>query len=289
MQPEDIRLEARGLSLAALRWRAGAPRRVLCVHGWLDNAASFGLLAPLLDGCDVVALDLPGHGRSAHRGAGVLQHFTEYLADVVGVLDALGWDRAVLLGHSLGAGIVTAVAATCPERVEALWLIDGLAPQPEDEARVVARLRDAIEATRRGPGESAGYPDLAAAIEARRKGHWPLPDEAAAALLSRALTPGPDGRLRWHTDPRLRQPSALRLTRVQVLALLGAVRAPALLLGASQALFGHPAAHQELTAALPGLVIEVIDGGHHLHLEPALAPLAARRLLDFPGAPGPQG
>ena len=72
--PEEISLPARGLALAGLRWHAGAACRVLCVHGWLDNAASFSEIAPLLPGCDIVALDLPGHGRSSHRGAGSMQH-----------------------------------------------------------------------------------------------------------------------------------------------------------------------------------------------------------------------
>lgn len=282
MTPEEILLPARGLSLAGLRWRNGSAQRVLCVHGWLDNAAGFSWLAPRLEDCDVVALDLPGHGRSAHRGAGVMQHFVEYAADVVAALDALGWDDAVLLGHSLGAGIVTTVAATFPERTRALLLLDGLAPQPSPDAKILDSLRAAITAARKPSREPAGYPDLAAAIVARReKGHWPLSDEAAAAILSRALVAAGDGQLHWRTDPRLRQPSATRLTHGQVLALLSAVHAPALLLGARRALFADPAAHGEWLAAVPGLRVEVIDAGHHLHLEPEALPAVVAAMSVF--------
>lgn len=279
MAPEEIRLDARGLTLAALRWRNGDVHRVLCLHGWLDNAASFSRLGPLLSGCDVVALDLPGHGRSAHRGAGTLQYFVEYLADVVAALAALGWDDAVLLGHSMGAGICTGVAATCPERVRALCLVEGLAPQPEDAGKTVGRLRGAILADRRGPGTSAGYADMAAAVAARGKGHWPLPGDAAVALLERALTRSADGLLRWHTDPRLRQPSALRLGPAQVEALLAAVRCPALLVGARGGLFADPASHG--ATAIAGLKAVVLAGGHHLHLEREQAPAVAGQVLDF--------
>ena len=56
-----------GLTLAAEVWGAPGERPVLASHGWLDNAGSFELLAPLLPGCEIVALDLAGHGLSDSR------------------------------------------------------------------------------------------------------------------------------------------------------------------------------------------------------------------------------
>ena len=75
----SIRLEETTLDiplgrLHALRGgRAGAPK-VLALHGWLDNAASFVPLAAHLDDIELIALDLPGHGRSAHLPPG--GHYT---------------------------------------------------------------------------------------------------------------------------------------------------------------------------------------------------------------------
>lgn len=43
---------------------------MIALHGWLDNAASFSLLAPLLANQRILALDLDGHGYSGHRPAG---------------------------------------------------------------------------------------------------------------------------------------------------------------------------------------------------------------------------
>lgn len=279
--PQEIRLAARGLSLAALRWHAGAPHRVLATHGWLDNAATFSVLAPQLPDCDVVALDLPGHGRSAHRGAGTMQFFIEYVADVVAALDALGWQDAVLLGHSLGAGVMTCTAGTVPERVRALLLIEGFAPQPAAPEKIIDSLRAAVAAGQKGAGESAGYADMAAAVVARRKGYWPLSDGASVSILERALTADAAGVLRWHTDPRLRQPSALKLTREQLAALLSGVRAPALVLGAEQGLFPSREAHADALSAVPQLEYRCLPGGHHLHLEPDTAPAVAQALREF--------
>src|SRR5690606_37312566 len=61
--------------IAGLRWGAPGAPRVLALHGWLDNAASFVPLAAEferagLDGIDLVEPDLPGHGRSAHLAPG---------------------------------------------------------------------------------------------------------------------------------------------------------------------------------------------------------------------------
>ena len=55
--------------LAALSNDRNGPR-VLALHGWLDNAASFLPLVPHLGDVELVAIDLPGHGHSAHLGAG---------------------------------------------------------------------------------------------------------------------------------------------------------------------------------------------------------------------------
>jgi pimeloyl-ACP methyl ester carboxylesterase len=88
----------------------GAPK-VRALHGWLDNAASFVPLAPWLPGIELVAPDLPGHGRSVHLPQGADYSFAGAVNSVLDIADALGWDRFALLGHSMGAGIGSLVAA----------------------------------------------------------------------------------------------------------------------------------------------------------------------------------
>ena len=65
----EITLQVPLGQLAALRNDGSGPR-VLALHGWLDNAASFLPLAAHLRAIDLVALDLPGHGHSAHLPPG---------------------------------------------------------------------------------------------------------------------------------------------------------------------------------------------------------------------------
>ena len=122
-KPRDIELETRQGRQAALAWQHDGAPRVLCLHGWLDNAASFLPLAARFEGCDLVALDLPGHGHSDHRHPSARYHFIDYLFDVDAALDALGWKDCHVLGHSLGAAIAAKVRS--PEMVGMLsmfWL-----------------------------------------------------------------------------------------------------------------------------------------------------------------------
>ena len=144
-EAEELYLATARTGLAA---RAHGPpdgQPVLALHGWLDNAASFEPLAPLLAGIRLVALDLPGHGRSAHRPPGCPYHFVDYADDVLDAADALGWDRFTLLGHSLGGAIATLVAAARPGRVERLAMIEALGPLSEEPASLPARLERAVQ------------------------------------------------------------------------------------------------------------------------------------------------
>ena len=61
---DDIAIEIGLGRIAGLRFGRQGAIPVLALHGWLDNAASFVPLARHLAGLDLVAVDLPGHGRS---------------------------------------------------------------------------------------------------------------------------------------------------------------------------------------------------------------------------------
>jgi len=60
--PVAVELVTGAGTLRGLRWGRSGDASILALHGWLDNAASFARLAPLLMDADVVAIDLPGHG-----------------------------------------------------------------------------------------------------------------------------------------------------------------------------------------------------------------------------------
>jgi len=95
---------------------------VLLVHGYGGDRNSWLFLQePLAARHRVYALDLPGHGTSSKD---VGDGSVGVLADaVLGVLDAIGAERAHLVGHSLGGAVAVAAAAADPRRIGSLTLI----------------------------------------------------------------------------------------------------------------------------------------------------------------------
>lgn len=273
---KEVRLSIPGLELAGLRWGAPDGLPVLAIHGWHDNAASFAMLAPLLKGVDLVAIDLPGHGHSARRPTAMHYHYTDYVADVLAAADALGWQQFTLLGHSLGAGIASLLAASQPERVHALVLIEGTGPLSEEADIAAAALQKALQQMSRHNAKAHKrrlYPDLQAAAEARRKGS-DISQNAALTLADRG-TENHKGGVRWRNDLRLDFRSPWYFSEAQVLALLEAIIQPVLLVIARDGLLQQRPATQERLKHIKNLHKEVLPGGHHLHMEQAdqLAPL----------------
>lgn len=264
--PQELTLNTRWIRLAAERFHAGLGAPLIALHGWLDNAASFEPLAPLLPQLDILALDLPGHGRSAHRPAGQHYHFVDFVADVIAAADAIGWSRFSLLGHSMGAGIGSLIAAAFPERVERLVLIEGLGPWGDDPKDCADHL---AQATRQLlAGNQAGrrrFPVLQPMIRARMQAGG-LSEAAARRLVVRNSGQDADG-FYWRTDPRLRYRSPIYITEEQVQAFLPRIQAPTLFIRASDREL--PAHYNwDRRESLVGDLARVdLPGGHHLHME----------------------
>ena len=263
---EELELKTPYLRLAARAWGPPNGVPVLALHGWLDNAASFDALAPLLPDVRLVALDLTGHGRSEHRPPGIHYHFVDFIPDVVAAADALGWDRFALLGHSLGGGIASFVAATLPERIDRVAMIEGLGPPTSDPADGPANLRKTIQQMDALPHKRPPvYANLEAAIQARCEASG-LSWVAATILVERGVRPV-DGGFGWCTDPRLRFVSPLYLSEPQILAYMEQIVAPALLICGADGYLVKRAYMQERYARIVDLTVKILPGGHHPHLE----------------------
>lgn len=266
----EIRIALDGLELAAQVHGPEDAPALLALHGWLDNAASFAPLACHLDDRRrVIALDLPGHGHSSHLPAGrfVHYHFADSVQVVLAAADALGLEHFDLLGHSMGAGIGSLVAAAAPERIGNLALIEGLGPLADTADYTLQRFQDAAASkSKNGARRLRVFPDINSAAIARSRASG-LPAELARPIIERALREV-DGGFSWRSDPRLTESSSVRLAEDQVHRLLAGIACPTWLLLAQPETPYLPAAIIEARAAcLPDINIEHLAGHHHLHLE----------------------
>jgi 3-oxoadipate enol-lactonase len=147
--PAPFAVEVPGGCLAGEEAGTGDP--VVLIHGFSFDMTLWAPQFPALAGSyRTVRYDLRGFGSSSRPAAG-----RGHVADLLALLDALGIDRAHLVGLSLGANVALAVAALHPGRVRGLVLASpGLpghqwtTPRPPDEAAAVARLAGVAAAKR---------------------------------------------------------------------------------------------------------------------------------------------
>jgi len=275
----NCRWEVHGLKLAGLAWGEGNTRRVLCLHGWMDNAASFGALAPLLNGCHVVAADLTGHGQSERRSEDATYQIWDDLPEVLGIVEALGWERFHLIGHSRGAMIASLFAASFPERIEGLVLLDAVGPEAVEEAEFPVQMRRFLDDKGRLLNrDNTVFPNVEAAVQFRASKGLSLP--AARALVERNLCSCAGG-YTWTMDPRLQGASAVKLTTGQRDAVFRALGMPTLVLLARDGLGGKHARMETLAREnIPDVEVQYVDGKHHFHMEEP-APLVAAQIERF--------
>jgi pimeloyl-ACP methyl ester carboxylesterase len=253
-------------TLEGLHWsRPGAPR-VLCLHGWLDNAASFVPLSAFLKDFDLLALDFAGHGFSSHRSETSRYYFSDNLYDIDAALDVLGWDTCHIIGHSMGGGAASCFAAALPERVNRLVLLDaaGVMTLPTDQA--ATQLRSSMISVRKSRSFLKPYVSIEEAMLARQQ-KSPLSDAAARLLCERSLEHTGDY-YQWRTDPRLNWRSPQLFSDAHALDLLAAIQAPTLVISSPTAInyFGEDMLQKRLSAI--GNCLHVMDDGHHhFHME----------------------
>ncbi|NBF01341.1 alpha/beta fold hydrolase [Pseudomonas sp. Fl5BN2] len=261
---EEVRLSLPHIELAAHLFGPEDGLPVIALHGWLDNANSFARLAPKLKGLRIVALDMAGHGHSAHRPLGAGYALWDYAYDVLQVAEQLGWRRFALMGHSLGAIVSLVLTAALPERVSHLALIDGIVPPTSSGEGAAERLGMALQAQLELQGKRKPvYSTLERAIEARMQGLVAVSREAAELLAQRGLMPVAGG-YTWRSDSRLTLASPLRLTDEQAMSFVQRVSCPTQLVVAAD---GMLARHESLLQRLPfNFNREKLPGGHHLHL-----------------------
>ena len=235
----------------ARRFDAALPT-VVFVHGAANDHSVWALQSRYFahHGCNVLAVDLPGHGRSGGAALASVEAIADWMP---ALLDAAGVSAAALVGHSLGSLAVLAAAARHPARVTQIALLGPAVPMPVGDVLLDAaqgerprRLRaDQRLVVQRG--QAAGRQPGAGHVADRQR------DAAHGAHAARACC------------TRI-SPPATRTPADSTAA--AAVRCPALLILGARDLMAPPKSAQALIAALPDKrVVTLPDCGHALMAE----------------------
>lgn len=263
-----------------LRNNSRAKTRILCLHGWLDNRASFLPMLPYLDAIECVAVDLPGHGESHHRDPSSLLHYVDYVRDIKLILDELGWEHCHLLGHSMGGALSLIAASALPDTILSLTMLDSLHPlsrRPDQGPEMLKRSLQQFTAW--DPHRETTFPDLDTAVKARLKASPFQQTEASARLIMEYATEKVTRGYRLRSDARLNFRSPLMLSPPQTEAFIQAVEQPVLVILGAQGIVQHRGPVEETLKLFRKVQHMTIEGGHHVHMdEPKLI---SERFLEF--------
>jgi non-heme chloroperoxidase len=228
--------------------QGGRGEPVLLLHGYSDSGGAWAPVLPHLPAeWRVAAPDQRGHGRS-ERPAGDYA-MTTFAADAARLLDALGWERATVVGHSMGGMIAQRFAIDFPERVARLVLV-GTTPICAGPAV------DEVVAAVRAFGDEVPREF----VEAFQAGTVvrPLPPAFFAAVVETSCA----------MPSRVWRALAEELARFDLRAELPHIAAPTQVVwGDADAFFGPPE-QEALRKGIPGATFSVYVGcGHSPHWE----------------------
>jgi pimeloyl-ACP methyl ester carboxylesterase len=277
-----IEFQLPGIKLAGLAWGDENAPVVLALHGWLDNANSFSPMAKFwhhyCPDMQLVAIDLPGHGYSEHRGEDAYYHFVDWIDVLFQLFDSENWSAIPLIGHSMGGMIATAFAGAFPEKVTKLALIESLGFVTGSEQQTAKQLRRGLLSRyQRSLKASTSANSIEAFIQARMNVS-DLDHTNAAILIERSLKVAEEG-YRWRSDAKLRLETPLRMTLEQGRALCSAVSCPVQAIIAESGFDMVKSAVNLYKNTFAELNLHRVPGGHHPHMQHA--DTITKLIVDF--------
>jgi pimeloyl-ACP methyl ester carboxylesterase len=212
MKPNSLSVLANGLDHHLLEWPAAlqpgtvAKATVLLIHGFMDAAATWDLVAPGLtaEGFRVIAPDLRGYGDGARLTPGAYYYFTDYVFDVADlVAQAVPAETPLfVVGHSMGGTVANLFAGTFPDRVARLVLLEGAGPPDSTHEASPDRMRlwiDQVRAVRARPPRR--MPSRDDALRRLAANHPRVATSVLQGRLEDLAHDLPDGGVGWKADP----------------------------------------------------------------------------------------
>ncbi len=255
--PAGGSVDSGGLRLHYADWGAPASPSVLLLHGFAQSGRSFDFVSlALCDRFRVVALDLRGHGDSDWSPSADYRR-SSHVADVEAVIEELGLAPVAIVGLSLGGTIGYLLAASRPQLVRALVIVD-IAPRVEPAG--ASRVRGFVE----GRDSFGSLEEMVSSVRAFRPGRT---DEQLLGSVLRNARRQEDGTYTWKYDSAMRRPEARPKAGPEEEALLWdalkAIGCPTLVVRGADSDIVSTASMTEMIRSIPNARgVEVPSAGH---------------------------
>jgi pimeloyl-ACP methyl ester carboxylesterase len=274
------------LKLHYVDWGNQEKPLAILVHGGRDHARSWDFVAlDLRRDFHVVALDLRGHGDSDWAIGGAYS-ITDHVLDLGQLIAALTpAEPVVLIGHSLGAGVVLQRAGVFPEAVRAVVAIEGLGPpgamlrETPAHERMNSWVTDMLALAQRKPRE---YPNIEQAMERMREANPQLSEALARHLTIYGVRRNENGTFSWKYDNYTRATSPYLFNLKDAMEIWSRIRCPVLLVRGDASWAGDWERDGRLAAFRTSELRTIRNAGHWVHhdqLDEFLA--AVRRFLQL--------
>lgn len=250
---------------------------VVLLHGFAESSrAWFAWVPRLARDHRVVRPDLRGHGASPVPPDAAERQWSaeEHAEDVARTLDALGIERAHVVGARVGSAVAMTLAAGRPDLVATLSLVSGLAGGAQ------------VRGLQRG-GERVGLDDFAERIRAEGTAAW-----FAQTGRSRLGSAPSDAQVAWWSELMARTDQGVCIgmmraaAKLDVSAALPRIAAPTLVLAARDSAVQDIEATREWQERIPGSTLVALPGDSP-HLAATHPDECARRVLEFIGSARP--
>lgn len=245
----------------------GNPLAVL-VHGGRDHARNWDLVAHrLVSRYHVVAPDLRGHGDSAWA-IGSQYAISDYVLDLVQLLEHVGEKPVTLIGHSLGGAVVLNYAGIYPETVERVVAIEGLGPPPSmiEDKPIEERMGEWVDTMKELAGRKPRhYADLEEAEARMREANPHLSPEMARHLTVHGTMRLEDGSYVWKFDNYVRAWGPHRYDIEGLHRLWSRIACPTLLVRGAESWASNPEEDGRASHFTNYRYAEIAKAGHWVH------------------------
>ena len=221
-----------GVEIQLAIWE-GHGKTVLCVHGLTANCRCWDVVAGAVAPTHrIIAMDLRGRGLSDSPSSGYsIEH---HCKDILGLLDDLELERAVLMGHSLGAFISLVFGAQHPKRVDRIVLVDGGGKLSEEQMnKVFSGIKPSIDRL------GQVFPSFDAYLELMKKAPYLKPWSPALETYFRYEVEDWEGGLRSRVQPDHIQEEIINLGKVDAAEFYSKVTSPVLILRATEGMLAQ--------------------------------------------------